>query len=346
MDQTAKYLERAKQRVREVLDVEHAVVGAELTARISEAGFNKSGQNIDAHHVTNALRELTAAGDIIQVDPEATRGKHTIKTIQPADQKRRKTAIARAAARKRLLYARYLSWASGSVRYPHGHIGPAGEEAVRTAILASGQLQPERADFGPVNSLLGVPLPGELDSAGYHVPKLLGVPQRPITVMVEVKNVRGWIYPGSEELYQLLNKALVLQLARPDQLILPVFVCRRAHITAFWMAQQLGFMIVDMELQYIGNPDLDKPEHFDEVRVELHFDDLRVGTGPSLRTKDRLIKVLPDHATNMALAWMETVANEEIAELIPQLRTASYFERNELMEQLRDAVKRAGHKGF
>lgn len=36
-----------------------------------------------------------------------------------------------------------------------------------------------------------------------------------------------------------------------------------------------------------------------------------------------------------------------IAELTSQLRAAaSYYERNELMEQLRDAVKRVGHKGF
>jgi len=328
VNHAAKYHERAKER-------------------ISEAGYRKSNENIDAHHVTNALRVLTETGEVIRAAAEATRGGHKIETIQPADQRRRGTAIARAAARKRLLYARYLGWATGTKRHPHGHIGPAGEAAARTGILASGTLQPVHPDAGQVSTLLGVSLPGPLDSAGYHVPLVHGVPQQPVTVMIEVKNIRAWIYPSAEEIYQLLTKAAIVQQTHPDQQILPVFICRRAHPTAFWMAQQLGFMIIDMELQFVGHPiDEHEQAHFDEVRVELHFNDLRLGKGPSVRVTDRFAKVIPTHASAMASTWMRTVANDEIRTLIAPLRTAKHAERTALMDELRHAVTRAGHRGF
>lgn len=234
------YTERAKVRIRETLDAEHAVVALELEARISEAGFDDSGLNIDPHHITTALKELVETGEVIREDPVATRGGHDVETIQPADQHRRATAIAHAAARKRLLYGRYLGWAQGTKRYQHGLIGPAGEQAVRSGILLSGGMQPVRADAGEVTRLLNIDLPGPLDSAGYTVPLVNGLPGTPVTVLVEVKNLRGWMYPHSSEIYQLLDKACLLQQANPGQPILPVFVCRKAQKPSYGMAQQLA----------------------------------------------------------------------------------------------------------
>ncbi len=71
---------------------------------------------------------------------------------------------------------------------------------MRSAILASGAMQPAVPDAGEVSRLFGVRLPGPVDSAGYLVgvdPS--GVPQPPVTVLVEVKNIRSWVYPGSND---------------------------------------------------------------------------------------------------------------------------------------------------
>jgi hypothetical protein len=61
-----QYVERAKLRIAELVDQHLALVGLELEARISEAGFADSGININPHHVTTALRELTADGAMTQ----------------------------------------------------------------------------------------------------------------------------------------------------------------------------------------------------------------------------------------------------------------------------------------
>ncbi len=118
-----------------------------------------------------------------------------------------------------------------------------------------------------------------------------------MTVLFEVKNLRSWIYPSAEELYQLLHKAVVLQIARPEQPIVPVFVCRKAHQTTFWMSYQLGFVTIDMDIQFVG--DVEEDELL-EVRNELYFRDLAPGCGPSLRVRDRLIKTLPRTAHGVA----------------------------------------------
>lgn len=341
MADEAIYTARAKDRIREVLDEQHAVVLLELEARISEAGFSDSGINIDPHHITTALRELVASGDVIRTS-ETTRGGQAIETIQPADPRRRATAITAAARRKRLLYARYRGWALGTKRHPHGLVGPAGEEAVRTAILLSGGMQPVHPDAGPVNQLLNVTLAGPLDSAGYTVPIVNGVPGPPVTVLVEVKNIRGWMYPQSEEIYQLLHKGYLLQQANPTQPILPVFICRKAHPTTFWMAHQLGFMVIDMGVQFTGDVE---QSAVDEVRVELYFHDLRAGNGPSLRVRDRFRNTVPIHCTNISAAWRRTALDPDLTGFFDELRRAKGGARSRLMNEFRQAATDAGHRG-
>jgi hypothetical protein len=111
-----------------------------------------------------------------------------------------------------------------------------------------------------------------------------GVPGDPVTLLFEVKNVRQWIYPSAAEHFQLLTKALLVQRAQPDAAPVPILVCRKAHVTLFWMAKQLGFMVIDLEHQFIGAVD---ELRMMEVRNGLWFTDLAIGDGPSLRVRDR-----------------------------------------------------------
>lgn len=302
MAEAEDWVERAKARVIEVLDEQHAVVHAELESRISEAGWSGSNLNIDPHHVTSAVRELRDAGYIDWVAGR-TRGGRNVNTLEPIDRRRRTTAIDRAAARKRLLFTRYLSWATSSQRNLHGLIGPAGEKAVRTAIIDSAALQPAAPGAGEVKTILGVKLNGPLDSAGYIVPVTANVPGRAVTALFEVKNIRGWIYPTSEEPYQLLSKAVQVQRERPNEPIVPILVCRRAHFTAYRMAKTLGFLIIEMQRQFVGDVDEDQ---MIEVRNGLHFNDLVKGSGPSLRVRDRLRGVVTNECTAFAQRWQAT----------------------------------------
>lgn len=193
-------LPRAKADIRALLDTELAMVKPEVIARLGERYFIRDTRNIDSHVTGTALNEMRLAGELVVERDAPSKGGHRIDTYQPSAQYKRRTAIAAAARRKRALYARYLSWAGSTVRYPNGFIGPAGEAATRFAILESGAVQPAAPYAGPVSRILNVSLPGAADSGGYMSPLLRGIPQSPVTVLVEVKNIREWIYPSSSEL--------------------------------------------------------------------------------------------------------------------------------------------------
>jgi hypothetical protein len=201
-----------------------------------------------------------------------------VATLRLAETSRRKTAVLAATSRKRLLMGRYLGWAHGTSRHPHGLVGPAGEAAVRQAILQSGRVVPLTPGAGEINRILNVRLPGALDSGGFMIPIVDGVPQAPVTVLMEVKNLRSWIYPSSQELFQVLYKGAVVQRAAPAQPIVPVLICRKAHTTTFWMAHQLGFIVIDMGVQFVGDVPATR---LDEVRNERHFSDIRLGAEPA-----------------------------------------------------------------
>lgn len=343
MPEAYEYVARATQRILDVLDEHYAVVHPELEARIAEGYHRDSDLNIDPHHVTTALRDLYKAGAIV-TDRGVTRGGREIATITKAYVGRQKTKTAKAVGRKRLLLARYQGWSQGTVKDPHGLVGPAGEAAVRGAILKAAALQPHHPDAGEVSQLLGVRLPGPLDSAGYRVPIVNGHPQPPVTVLFEVKNIRSWIYPGSSELYQLLRKGVMLQTANPGTPIVPILVCRRAHPTSFWMAHQMGFVLIELEAQYAGNV---PASALDEVRNELWFTDLRPGTGPSLRVAERLTSSkLPQLMPQIAAKWQDSALDDVTADLVTKIaRTTRAITRFRLVDELRIQAAERGLRG-
>jgi hypothetical protein len=339
------YVLRAKEQLRDLLDTELALIMSEAIARLGEqyhAGDTR-GHNLDSHIVGLALQELQTVGETITAWA-ISKGGHRIDTIQPADQKLRKTAITTAARRKQALYARYLGWAEGSKRYPHGFIGPDGEEATRAGILASVSLQPVAPGAGPVSRVLGVNLPGAADSGGFMNPVLNSIPQPPVTVLFEVKNIRSWIYPSSSELFQVLHKCVILQQANPTVPIVPILVCRKAHKTTFYMASQLGFIVIDMGTQFVG--DNVGEQALLEVRNALAFSDLRLGTGPSLRVRDRLSKNLPAYIHQYAATWATTALDTEMSPRLSRLsRKLLHDERTNLLNEIRSFNRANGKPG-
>lgn len=318
------------------------MVHPEAMSRISEPGFADYEYNINPHHVTTALRGLHDE-EVIVTHKEVTRGGHLVATITFNDLDNRASITKAAAARKRLLMARYTGWSQGTKRHPHGLIGPAGEHAVRSAILSAETVLPTAPGAGEVGYILGTRLTGKLDSAGLMVPMVKGLPEEPVTLLFEVKNLRSWIYPSSSELYQLLHKGIVLQKAQPTQPIVPILACRRAHKTSFWMAKQLGFVIIDMGVQFGGDVD---ETALDDIRNELHFTDLRAGSGPSLRVRDRLRDTLPGICTKIADEWQTTAMTEPLSDAIEDVRAArSTKSRLRRVDELRAVAVGLGYRG-
>lgn len=277
----------------------------EIEAKLAEPPA-RDRRPVHPHLLTSAKQGLVRRGAIIETAPTPTRGGHAIVTYQRVPM-RDSRAIDAAAARKRLLHARYLGWATATKRHPRGLIGPAGERALHASLVA-----PEVAGLygvisgagSEVTHLYGEPVPGgPLDGAAVHLGSRGGVLVGAVTLLFEVKNIRHWIYPSSHEVYQLLHKAAVLQVEHRTERILPVLVCRRRHYWTRQMAIDLGFFVIEVHeqrVQPVAELDL---EAFHEVREELGFSTLSMEVGPLPRLVQSLRDAVPPYAVATAARW-------------------------------------------
>lgn len=330
----------------DMLGREHAVVRREIEAKVSDKVWLNMGDPIYPHNVTVALRRLRAAGKIEETT-DTTRGQRSITVIHLDNPRGRRilTKVDRAAARKRLLYGRYRKWSDPTAQYPRGMIGPAGERVVRAsfrAVADRGFVPIDRAG-SEVFEVLGVPLPGPLDDAHYlTVEDERGMPTL-VTLLVEVKNIRQWIYPDYPGVFQLLHKAAVVQQARPDDLICPVLVCRRRSYKALAFAIDLGFYGIQARQQYLLPLSRIDERLMEEVRVELGFGDLRKRDGADPRLAERFIgQSLRGDALPAARRWAETAP--ALVDEFQTLRDENlpHADRMDLMDELRDHLDAFG----
>jgi hypothetical protein len=261
--------------------------------------------------MSSARQELRAER-IIEERSELTRGGRKITTLVPGAVPRgRGRLVERAAARKRLLHTRYMGWASGSGPGSHGLFGPGGEAVVHSALTAAAPYgyRLVNPNGGDVRALMGRDVVGgSLDSAAYL--QLMDVRTNSPTgesylVLIEVKNIRHWLYPRHWEIHQLLYKAAVLQSDFPAMQVLPVLVCRRAQITTFRMASDLGVHVIQTKQQFVKpSAELDAAR-LDEVRRELHYRDLVVLDDPPEALVRHFTHTVPGKAAEMSGRWSE-----------------------------------------
>lgn len=338
-----EWVEEARGALLQCLASEHALIHpAELTARLSERYFQSDGTHVNYHpHVVGlAAQELIARGDVVHDQAGSTPNRHvaTISLAQPAPGAQ--GVINRAKARKRRLFNRYLTWASGAGPGRPGTFGPAGEQATREA------LGPRITEIDRRN-VLGVTLTGALDVAGFMVPiDKQGMPGTAVTVMVEVKNVRNFIYPEYEEVWQLMNKSIAVSVARPTHPVLPILVCRRAHESTIWMAKQLGFMVVETKAQFAGPVDQGE---LDEVRNELHFTDLKAGHAANKYMTKQLYETAPRIAPTYSSTWAQTLADPFVLGHLQQAaqRRLPLSQRKALLAKIETHLGRTpGNRGW
>lgn len=317
---------------------EIVMVGSELEAKISDSRAEGAPRAIDPHHVTNARKLLTASEELRALSHQ-TRGGHLIETLSLVETPI--SVVNEAAGRKRALHARYLGWAMGTKRYPNGLIGPAAERVVDAALASAAgsgagfRILPKEGRG--VAEVYGRPVPtGPLDAAAFHTTlDDRGVPAGTVLVPIEVKNVRSWVYPSASELYQLLQKSVLLQEAEPEIGVVPVLVCRRGHKTLFRMAKHLGFYVIDTRRQYLLPTNEAPPETVSEVREVLGYLDI-VQWEEDPYVARHFVSSLPAVAARSAEAWRRT-CDAGLGDLFAYLRrpTLSSRERGAGMDELR-----------
>jgi hypothetical protein len=292
-----EYVQLGREAILHLLREEHAAPWIEVEAKVADTAYAPIGVRVEPHHLSAARSQLVNEG-VVVTSTGSTRGGSEVTVIHLAGASGRR--FEDATARKRLLAARYYGWAKGT-QSRAGRFGPAGEKAVRDALIAASPSGYTVENPGrEVKNLLGVPMVGPLDAAAHYLVRdSTGIPGNVITVPIEVKNLRDWIYPSSREQYQLLSKAATLQDANPTRLIAPVLVCRRAHITTMRMAKQVGFFVIPIGRQYVHQVD---EELLSELRAELGLIDLVQQVG----VDERLVRFFEMHLPKV----IERTAND------------------------------------
>lgn len=322
----SEWVSRGRDAILELLNHQLAAPAAELEARICDRPWGDQPQTIDPHLLGEARRELEEAGWIQRVET-VTRGGSSVALIQPRTIPHGKgRATEDAAARKRLLFARFKSWSRGTAHMPN-FIGAGGEVVVHQSLSTAAPygyrlIQPTR---GEVASLFGEPIPGgPLDNAAWLTP-LDQQTQAPVgrtyLVPIEVKNVRHWLYPNHWEIYQLLHKAAGLVTAHPEYPVVPILICRKAHYRTLQLARDIGFLVFQTTNQHVQPSERIEPVHFEEVRHELGFEDLMLTDAASSALISWFTGTVPQEAERKSERWK--IVGPELIDHFAELRERS-----------------------
>lgn len=298
----------ARAAVLALLERELAVTIVEMEAKLSDATYDPliCPDPINPHHLVTARHTLVEEGEIeeysaVTKSRDESGARHWVSTWSLPRLRGRKTAIDRAAERKRALTSRWYSWGRRNL------LGEAGENALTAALTAAPALT---YVTGSTTSVLGVEV-NEVDNSAVYVDRSSAGALIPIQLVFEVKNTREHYYADSDDVRTFLAKAASIQQARPEELVLPVFVCRQRHVTLWQQGQRVGFLPAKVIQQLVRkDPDLNPDEwetRFGEVRDEL-FADLSVLTTErptTNRHRGIVNKAIPRHAVRYALLWKD-----------------------------------------
>lgn len=294
--QRDEWVQDAKEVIIQIIDQERAVTVREIEARAANQAWDATRPRIDPDFLTEARRELQGDGTI-RPTTGPTRGGRSIETWSFGGTQ---TAVERAAARKRLLTARHLSWSHTTKRNPKGLIGQAGETVVKNLLDALDPYSHVRWD---TDHVLGTDIPGGSVDASAVLAVETSTGPVALTVLIEIKNQRQWFYPKNRQLHRFLAKAAQLQVENPNALIAPVFVSSWRHNSTLDLAKLLGFYAVAYRVQYVlDRAELD-PRLFSEVVAELGYQDLRRGVTPNINLRHALDISLPRDAVAVAQRW-------------------------------------------
>jgi hypothetical protein len=240
----------------------------------------------------------------------------------------------------------YLGWVRSRTDHPEGLVGPAGERAVHDALrrAAGHGLTFVNPDTGKVRSLLGADVPGgPLDNALWitQLDPSTARPRPQVLAPIEVKNIRHWVYPSSDEIFQLLYKAAALQAAHPDVPIYPIFFCRARSYTLDRMARDLGFRVVNARQQFLLRNSTVRREILEGVRSGLGFSDLVLldEAEVAITTLADVARLFPREASANALRWASIGARFREHYLVLRDESLPAAERSETLADFHAEVR-------
>jgi hypothetical protein len=337
----AKYDAGAEMALLKLLDTEHAVLWPEVEAKLANQPSPGFPQGINPHHLHNARRRLIKLLQVEEVT-HPTKGGQDALVLGLRERRLRQTTFARAAARKRALDAMYRKWTRSSGLKSPNAIGDGGEVVARASLDAAaaqgvGYLIAQRTRLG-VHRLLGRDVPGgDLDDAAYLT--ALNNDGRPITytVVIEVKNLRKWLYARHREVFQLLDKAARLQVENPGERIIPILICRRAQWVTFTMARDLGFRVLYTQFQPILVHSSVDPKQVQTINDELAYNIVQTAD-PHGKVVDAFVKTIPRDAPSISEKWVRhaPIIMKHSAEL--RRRDLSPLKRASLMRDFQEEM--------
>jgi hypothetical protein len=252
-----------------------AVIWPEVVANLAEGDWISTNlpaagyRSLQPHILARARTELVEEGVLMPESVVLNHREITVYLDGPGLAARRTKEIRATAAAKRRLYRTYLSWTTTAPLC--GHVAEQVVEATLRALAGTHIWLPPDFRRGQVSRLRGRDVPGgPLDAAGF-IPHNAADPGAGLAAFaVEVKNLRGWLYPWSHEVWDLLAKLGEF----PD--VVPILVARRLHPTTFRMFKDVGAIGFDARNQWFaeraGASYIDPPT-FERVRRTFGFDD-------------------------------------------------------------------------
>ena len=102
---------------------------------------------------------------------------------------------------------------------------------------------------------------------------------------IEAKNIRQWIYPGREEVDELLEKALALN-------AVPILIARRIPFVTFHLLSPCGVLFHETYNQLYPEADAELATQAADKRL-LGYHDIRVGNQPDARLRRFITEHLP-----------------------------------------------------
>lgn len=267
-----------KRRLKNILRDRLYANQRQLESKISEAGPDH--QRVDPHLISVALKDLLAEGQIsVQQGPQGTKffTLPTFDAAHPDD-----------AARKILIDEVYSRFHAITKQRPL--CGDALETVIRGSFSDAGGYLEFGSRSNPVMNFGSIQLPGELDSV-----QLLSNPV--LLIVVEAKNLREWIYPEKEEVWGLINKALLLVDAPMP--VVPFFVARKIPYYSRLVFKELGVLGFEMRKQYF-DPSVaaDVVDFRDKDKMGFH--DVLADLSPSATLSAYLSETMKAHGPTYA----------------------------------------------
>jgi hypothetical protein len=305
----------------------------EVESRITHGPW-KDFHPVQPLPLNGARRALRAEDPPRVIEETSDHAHHPVTTLRvPFNGDKRNIERLRGAQRK--LFRKYLSW-TGNQDLCGRHAEGIVLESLQAAQTSGGLWVPPQA-VGNIEAVEGKPIePGPLDALAWILDP--NTVTRKSALLVEVKNVRPWLYPWAPEVWELLVKTAGVA----DQLdTLALLAAPHVAWPTMQMARDVGFAVVRYDSQ-LFSPAIDEEAFTQVVEAFGLTISQHLGPLPQVRTfLNGFLRAGPAGSVFEANTdWSDQQANR-LALLAPII-----LEHRDLAGNLNGAVRRQRYMDF